>query len=174
MEQPEPAASMSEDTSVMLKCVKEKGKLRVKIVTPGYLSTCNVQFPRDIRIEGRMYKVDKKYISLVTTRGKYFYTVSRPFHVRGNVIQIVEGVSSADAQAIVDEHTRSYLETIKDHVLYEDLSSTECCICMSEPKDVVFMPCFHFYCCSGCSERLSKCPICRMPVERKISSSLFS
>jgi Ca-activated chloride channel family protein len=37
---------------VELACIKQGSKLRVKIVSAGYLNYANCQFPRDIRIEG--------------------------------------------------------------------------------------------------------------------------
>jgi Ca-activated chloride channel family protein len=49
----------SEDGGVVLKCEKEGGKLRIKVVSDGYDSTKNVQFPRAIREEGVSYLVDQ-------------------------------------------------------------------------------------------------------------------
>ena len=60
---------------VELICVKEDSKLRVKITSPGYFNHSNCQFPRDIRIEGRKYRVRADDVKLVATRGKWFYTV---------------------------------------------------------------------------------------------------
>lgn len=43
---------------IELICVREGGKLRVKVVSDGYDSTKNVQFPRAIRAEGARYVVE--------------------------------------------------------------------------------------------------------------------
>ncbi|MEH1855071.1 MAG: VWA domain-containing protein [Nostoc sp.] len=43
---------------VELHCVREGGKLRVKVVSEGYDSTKNIQFPRAIRAEGARYVVE--------------------------------------------------------------------------------------------------------------------
>lgn len=43
-------------SSVTLKCLKEKNKLRVRIISPGYYNNANCQFPRNIRLEGRIYQ----------------------------------------------------------------------------------------------------------------------
>ncbi len=56
---------------VELVCVKEGGKLRVKVATAGYDSTFNVQFPRDIRADAAKYVVDK----LVVSSSGSFYRV---------------------------------------------------------------------------------------------------
>lgn len=45
-------------SGVELHCVREGGKLRVKVVSAGYDSTKNVQFPRAIRAEGARYVVE--------------------------------------------------------------------------------------------------------------------
>lgn len=60
---------------ITLICVKEGSKLKVKILTPGYIKNANCQFPRDIRIEGRRFSVDSSYMNLVINNGRYFYSV---------------------------------------------------------------------------------------------------
>ena len=36
---------------IQLKCVREGKKLRIKIISPGYIQSANCRFPRDIREE---------------------------------------------------------------------------------------------------------------------------
>jgi Ca-activated chloride channel family protein len=50
-------------SGVELGCVREGGKLRVKVVSQGYDSTKNVQFPRAMRAEGARYVVEGLEIS---------------------------------------------------------------------------------------------------------------
>lgn len=45
------------DGGVVVECVKEGGKLRVKVISEGYRSDWFVQFPKDIREEGARYVV---------------------------------------------------------------------------------------------------------------------
>ncbi|WP_414567754.1 vWA domain-containing protein [Nostoc sp. CCY 9925] len=45
-------------SGVELHCVREGGKLRIKVISDGYDSTKNVQFPRGIRAEGARYVVE--------------------------------------------------------------------------------------------------------------------
>ncbi len=45
-------------SGVELYCVREDGKLRVKVMSEGYEATKNVQFPRAIRAEGARYVVE--------------------------------------------------------------------------------------------------------------------
>ncbi|MBN2694599.1 VWA domain-containing protein [bacterium] len=48
---------------VELVCVKEGGKLRIKVASSGYDQTLNVQFPRAIRADGAKYVVEKLVLS---------------------------------------------------------------------------------------------------------------
>ena len=36
----------------------------------------------------------------------------------------------------------------------------KCCICYARPRNVLYMPCKHLYCCSECDQNISHCPIC--------------
>ena len=45
-------------TGVELVCVKKNGKLIMRVVTPGYRSDWNVQFPKNLIILGQHYRVD--------------------------------------------------------------------------------------------------------------------
>ncbi|MEH2365401.1 vWA domain-containing protein [Nostoc sp.] len=45
-------------SGIELYCVREGGKLRVKVMSEGYDSTKNIQFPRAIRAEGARYVVE--------------------------------------------------------------------------------------------------------------------
>ncbi|HLO86896.1 MAG TPA: WGR domain-containing protein [Nostocaceae cyanobacterium] len=46
-------------TGAIVECFREGGKLRVRVVSPGYNSSWKVQFPRDIREEGQRYWVQE-------------------------------------------------------------------------------------------------------------------
>jgi Ca-activated chloride channel homolog len=46
-------------TAIELHCVREGGKLRIKVISDGFDSTKNVQFPRAIRAEGARYTVEE-------------------------------------------------------------------------------------------------------------------
>jgi Ca-activated chloride channel family protein len=65
-------AVSSASTGVILKCVREGGKLRVHAASEGYDPGFNVQFPRSVREEGVSYVVDKLELSGDGT----FYRVS--------------------------------------------------------------------------------------------------
>lgn len=148
-----------ESEFVLLECVKEGSKLRVKMKSPGYLINSNCQFPRDLRVAGRKFKVPVVYVKLMNQQGKYFYSIKNK-----NVIEI-----------ITDEVTQQInLDNIKQNTkIYEDASTNECTVCLCAEKDTVFIPCGHFYTCNGCSQQLKKCPICRANITDRINKSMF-
>lgn len=43
---------------VLVQCVKDKSKLRVRVVSDGYNPDWNMRFPKSIREEGMLYVVD--------------------------------------------------------------------------------------------------------------------
>ena len=141
---------------ITLKCLKEKSKLRVRIITPGYYNNANCQFPRDIRKEGRIYQSPSSGVKLAKgPRGKFFYRINK------NGIEIVED-------------NLNLKEGEKHHLkVYGDDDEKECIICMDQPKGVVYSPCGHYCCCRNCAETISKnsnsilgeCPMCRGKIE---------
>jgi C3HC4-type zinc finger (RING finger) protein len=139
---------MAENASNIVKliCVKDKSKLRVRIVSPGYLPEANCQFPRDLRAEGRNFHVDAENIKLVKTAGKWFYSIKKG-------INIVENDAPVNLQ------------------IFEDDAVIECNICFAENKDTVFDPCGHYYTCGKCSSLVHECPICRTPIKSRILKS---
>ncbi|HEY9748844.1 MAG TPA: VWA domain-containing protein, partial [Allocoleopsis sp.] len=56
---------------IELHCVREGGKLRVKVISDGYDNTKNIQFPRAIRAEGARYVVE----GLELSSDRSFYRV---------------------------------------------------------------------------------------------------
>lgn len=123
----------------ILKCFKEKSKLRVKIMSPGYLNNANCQFPRDLRVEGRLYECPESSISLAKIGSKYFYRINK------TGIKITTEVLKMPDKIFTDE------------------DCPDCAICFSEPKELIFIPCGHYSICSACDKRLTRrlCPNCR-------------
>lgn len=133
-------------SSVILHCVKENSKLRVKIISNGYNNTANCQFPKDIRKENLKYKVPAEAIRVIRRgNNKFFYQVSKA------LIEIVE-----------DEKDIRKLDKIYD--------IPDCCVCLGGQSEMVMVPCGHLCLCSSCSEAYkdNKCPICRSIVELRI------
>jgi len=140
------------DEIIYLKCVKEGSKLRVKIISPGFFNDANSQFPKNIRVENRLYSVPRNAISFVEgPQRKFFYRINP----RANIV-------------ILEEESREIPQKI-----FEDPEVTECIICMSKYKDTVFANCGHYVCCEECSLKIftgdplqggKKCPVCRSKI----------
>jgi hypothetical protein len=145
---------------VLLKCVREGSKLRVKIISPGYIVGANCRFPRDIRVENRMYDCPESSITLSQTRAKYFYIVSK------QSITILN--DDYNPMSIQTENKPVLNDNFK---IYTDVDNADCSICLTEPKELVFVPCGHFMSCSQCNQMLKKrtCPICRVVITNTIT-----
>ena len=144
---------------VILECVEEGSKLRVKMKSNRYLIGSNCQFPRDLRVKGRMFKVPKEHVKLITMRGKYFYSIKNK-----SVIEIIEND---------DDNNEINNLLLKNTKIFEDETILECSVCLCSEKDTVFIPCGHFHTCSECSKMVSTCPICRISITNRIHKNLF-
>jgi len=75
------------------------------------------------------------------------------------------------------EEVKDKIKEIEDiEVIYDVLSSYRneivndktCCICFAKPSIVLFMPCRHLKCCEECSNKIKKCPLCRINIKNRI------
>ena len=132
------------DNKILLKCVKEGSKLRVRIFAKGYSSEANCQFPRNLRQEGREFYVPSHAITFsASANRKFFYRINK------NLISVKEEVAQVGT-------------------IYEDENIKECNICMYNDKSIVFGPCGHYYCCNDCSSKVLLCPICRGTITLRV------
>ena len=144
---------MSRD--IYLKCSKIAGKLRVRIISDGYNKLANCQFPRDIRIDGSIYCIKERDITLANgPRGKFFYRIAKH-----NIRVIPEEPDFVPEPILPDQVYRSDC----------------CCICLTDEPNKVIVPCGHLCLCSGCSTRLgeNRCPLCRGDIQQMIDPSLM-
>lgn len=102
--------------------------------SPGYLINSNCQFQRDLRVAGRKFKVPVSDVKLMTQRGKYFYSIKNK-----NNIAIIEDVDSNSITAEV------LLDNLQNMKIYEDADTSDYAVCLSEVKNIVFIPCGQFY-----------------------------
>lgn len=138
---------------VLLQCVKEKTKLRVKMISSQpFIKGINCQFPRNIREDGMYYVVRSEGVKL---KGK-FYSVMKKDAI---VCQTFE-------MSVVKDYIAELgaTEKIQPKAIFGDDDNNECTICMGEVKDTVFSPCGHFMSCSECATQFKKCPMCRADI----------
>jgi hypothetical protein len=133
---------------VIFKCVRERGKLRVKIVSPNtYSRVANCQFPRDLREDGATYSAPQSAISVVKIHHKIIYRVKPQFILR-----------------IREKHDYS------QYPIYDaDETTLECTVCFDSKKTQVVIPCGHYALCIKCVTRVKLCPICREPIRDYVS-----
>ncbi|MEH1805444.1 vWA domain-containing protein [Nostoc sp.] len=75
-------------SGVELHCVREGGKLRIKVMSEGYDSTKNIQFPRAIRAEGARYVVEGLELSsdgFANAKGERTF-----YRVRGKITRFAQ------------------------------------------------------------------------------------
>jgi hypothetical protein len=146
---------------VYLLCVKDKGKLRVRIISESYKNESNCQFPRNLRVEGRKFTVNRNDITLAKIGNSFFY------RVKASGIKILKEVT--------DNLAVSY--EIKENLrIFGDTETTEeCVVCMCYDKNTVFGPCGHYNCCNMCAltikDTTGNCPMCRNKIEFVIDYS---
>lgn len=140
------------ENQVILTCVKEKNKLRIKILTEGYYNNANCQFPKNIREEGMKYIVPTSDITLSEIKGKYFYRIKKHNIIKCNNINHISKVFNVDNEP--------------------------CVICLTNEKIWVIIPCGHYILCNECNDFTigleQKCPLCRGVINRTIKYTEIS
>ena len=135
---------------VYFRCVKERSRLRVRIISSGYNQAANCQFPRAIRVCGRKYSAPASDVTLARgPAGKYFYRVKKAG------VEIVEEESEVKVKKVFEE---------------ED---PDCVVCMDQDYDVVIVPCGHYCLCKDCASIIQGdtglCPICRGVINKVVT-----
>ena len=141
---------------ILLKCIKEKNKLRIKFFsftdeegktyTNIYNQNYNCRFPKDIRKEGFYYKINGNDLTLSNNNGKPFYNINF------SNIKILNEIDF----------------NIDELKIYK---VDECIICFENTPTQIFLTCGHQCTCNDCCEELKnqnkfnfKCPICRRDI----------
>ncbi len=138
---------------VLLQCVKEKSKLRVKMISSQpFIKGINCQFPKNIRQENMYYVVKSEGVKL---KGKFYTAMQK------NII-VCQTFDIDEVKKYIDDLIVNTTEKIMPKTIFgEDDDDNECVICMCEEKDSVFSPCGHYMTCYECSIQCKSCPICR-------------
>ena len=50
----------------------------------------------------------------------------------------------------------------------KQVDEDECVVCLSEPKQVLFLPCRHLCVCKDCLVHVDRCPVCRTPFDEHV------
>jgi hypothetical protein len=132
----------------------------------------NCRFPKDIRVEGQRYIVNDNDVRLLVGRaGKAYYSINK------SAVRYIDGVGNVGpanahpANAPPANAPPANAPPATELIIVYDSQTTECVICMDNPKTQIFAPCGHYYCCLGCADKLNECPICRAPIIQQIDHS---
>jgi hypothetical protein len=150
--------NLDQESLVYFKCVKTEGRLRVRVISPGYANDANCQFPSAIRIENHIYAAPVSALSFARgPAGKFFY------RVKSKEVRAVDGMPDQLRPQI--HHEAVHVDRVYRATEEGD---NDCLICCSADQDVVFVPCGHLCACSDCANRIfirdKRCPICRTNV----------
>ena len=144
-------------SKIILKCVNESGKLRIRfhcfinnetgeIYRNSYNNTYNCQFPKNIRTLNTYYEIPSQNLSLSMIGQTYFYKVKNK-----NIV-------------ILDhEPDLNNMINTSQEINFKVFTVEECVCCMDKVPDVVITGCGHQCLCEECSIKLTRkiCPICR-------------
>lgn len=98
---------------------------------------------------------------------------TRRINVRkSNVTNTMVSSQSTAALNIIKRDTRedakSSTESPPTENPFEEFNNKTCCICLTNPSNVLCLPCKHLVMCNNCSQlnkiKTNKCPMCRNPV----------
>jgi len=158
---------------IILECVREgTKKLRIRFhsyidvqenrtYTNVYNNKYNCTFPKDIRVEGRLYEVPDTDIQLIHYENKAPYYGIKRSNIRIISDPIQVSCSSSSSSSIEPPTT-----------LFD---AGECVVCLSEPSICIYVPCGHMCVCASCNYTLNsmnperfKCPVCRAKIKSVI------
>ncbi|XP_055627557.1 E3 ubiquitin-protein ligase LRSAM1-like [Toxorhynchites rutilus septentrionalis] len=80
--------------------------------------------------------------------------------------QLAERVDQSYGESSSAQHTPTAPQAEDRHG--GGIQFAECVICLEETVQVIFLPCGHMCCCTGCHGNVRDCPMCRALIERKI------
>jgi hypothetical protein len=148
---------------VLLKCVKEGSRLRVKMMSSApFMKGKNCQFPRNIRQDGMYYVVRSDGVSLKNN----FYSAM------GKDVVVCRTFSLDEVKRYIGELGEKD-KKIRPKAIFGDDDEPECVVCMTDPKTMVFAPCGHFLTCQSCigdqsgsgtGTAFKKCFYCNTPI----------
>jgi len=142
---------------VLLKCVKEGSRLRVKMMSSApFMKGKNCQFPRNIRQDGMYYVVRSDGVSLKNN----FYSAM------GKDVVVCRTFSLDEVKRYIGELGEKD-KKIRPKAIFGDDDEPECVVCMTDPKTMVFAPCGHFLTCQSCigeGSGFTKCILCCAPI----------
>lgn len=60
------------------------------------------------------------------------------------------------------------LKRMQGELFERNRLAVSCVVCLDKQKTILLQPCNHFCLCENCEEMMTKCPLCRERIERKV------
>lgn len=137
---------------IRAKCFTDGGKLRFRIVTPGYTHDGIILLSKDLRVWQREFLIEPKHIRLLSV-GERRYV----FYVDKAHVQWVEAFDNP-----TDENLK--MPTDEEHIT--------CWMCRMKLTELkIFVPCGHRFSCKYCSNTWTHCPRCGQEIEDRIGNA---
>jgi len=74
--------------------------------------------------------------------------------------EIAKQTATVENHATTARTLRNKLDTLE--------RKSECVVCQSREKLILFTPCNHVQCCQSCADKIVSCPVCRTVIQTKI------
>lgn len=99
--------------------------------------------------------------------------VQKDFAGLEEIISTIESVSELQNAMKLAMDRQTYIMELREQKLKSENIRLEnnvdhytvCRVCLDAPKDQLLRPCNHVCCCGTCAQMLSKCPVCRTPIQ---------
>ncbi|CAG2113995.1 unnamed protein product [Medioppia subpectinata] len=149
--------SLFSDEELMYRSVDEKGDFDGSALLPVVIH-CVAQ-------EGEDPRQSHTLIAVVERNHENMHSIKplkQKLFVDGltYLLQEIYGIENKNALTTKGDQTLPVDNDLEDN-------SSECVICMSDPRDTLILPCRHLCLCNGCADSLryqaNNCPICRAP-----------
>ncbi|KAL3881352.1 hypothetical protein ACJMK2_027802 [Sinanodonta woodiana] len=85
---------------------------------------------------------------------------------------IISGAAAALSSGLVTSATSGASTSYVENEYRQVPDQLVCKICMNQPVAVTFFPCGHLVTCIACSQKVQKCPICRVKIKAAIRTFL--
>jgi hypothetical protein len=168
-------------TLVIIQCVQQGSRLRMKILSEGYINGANCQMSRSVREAGKYYTVHEEDVRLVAARGRHFYRVSdahiKKYSSMPSILKKTTSLGRTRTKSKSKQGDDTEEPAAKRRKgpaqVFCDEGNVECIICMDRDRQVIFVECGHYYCCQACYDGLREknCPVCKQRIKYTIKPS---
>lgn len=138
------------DQKIRAKCFRDKGKLRYRIISPGYSHDAIILLHANYRKTGREFLIHPQDLQIKKVSGKFLFKVD-PIKI--------------DWLGAFDTASKEEIQ------MPEDKNYLTCWMCKEKKGELkIFSPCGHRFCCPKCASGIENCSLCKVRIENIISN----